>query len=94
MNIQKLSTNLEDLSAGAFWIESSEKWRVDQALDRVEEGKIVVVHQPYGQDQKQLWDTMRLDARVTISINLFHFGILLYRAGQRKEDFLLRYPLV
>ncbi len=38
------------------------------------------------------WHCARQEDEVTVSIDLFHFGILLTRPGQVKEDFALRYP--
>ncbi len=38
------------------------------------------------------WQCAQQEDQVTVSIDLFHFGILISRTGQVKENFELRYP--
>ncbi|WP_133228294.1 hypothetical protein [Sphingobacterium corticibacter] len=38
------------------------------------------------------WQCAQREDQVTVSIDLFHFGLLIARPGQVKEDFTLRYP--
>ena len=38
------------------------------------------------------WRCARQEDHVTVSVDLFHFGLLVNRPGQVKEDFTLRYP--
>jgi len=62
-------------------------------IEAVSAGKIVIVHEPFGtRSTKRLWQKLIREKTVTVSVNLFHFGLLLRRDGQRKEDFSLRYP--
>lgn len=87
--VPNLNTDLKDSIAKAYWIEGPEH-NFPELLNLVEQGKILIVHQPYQKAQKRLWKNLIADERVIVSINLFHFGIVLKRDGQRKEDFLLR----
>jgi len=85
--VNALSKDLQDMDAQSYWIDGKEDSEV--ILPLIDAGKIIVFHEPY--KQKWLWKELIADQRVTVSINLFHFGILLKREGQRKQDFLLRY---
>lgn len=85
--VNTLSKDLQDMGAQSYWIDGKED--ADVILSLIDAGKIIVFHEPY--QQKRLWKKLIADKRVTVSINLFHFGILLKREGQRKQDFLLRY---
>lgn len=65
--------------------------RIKLALQR---GQLVVVDEPHRNGQvKAQWNRLIQDPSVVVSIDLFHFGLLLHRVGQRKEHFRLRYPL-
>jgi len=85
--VNTLSKDLQDKDAQSYWIDGKEDSEV--ILSLIDAGKIIVFHEPY--KQKRQWKKLIDDQRVTVSINLFHFGILLKREGQRKQDFLLRY---
>jgi len=85
--VNTLSEDLQDMDVQSFWIDGKEDSEV--ILSLIDAGKIIVFHEPY--KQKRQWKKLIADKRVTVSINLFHFGILLKREGQRKQDFLLRY---
>jgi len=85
--VNTLSKDLQDKDAQSYWIDGKEDSEV--ILSLIDAGKIIVFHEPY--KQKRQWKKLIADQRVTVSINLFHFGILLKREGQRKQDFLLRY---
>jgi len=37
------------------------------------------------------WNKIKADKRVSVSIDLFWFGILFFRKGIEKQDFVLRY---
>lgn len=82
-----LSDDLQNPDAQSYLVNGEEDSEV--ILPLIDAGKIIVFHEPY--KQKRQWKKLIADQRVTVSINLFHFGILLKRDGQRKQDFLLRY---
>lgn len=85
--VNMLSDDLQNLDAQSYLVNGEEDSEV--ILPLIDAGKIIVFHEPY--KQKRQWKKLIADQRVTVSINLFHFGILLKRDGQRKQDFLLRY---
>jgi len=69
------------------------KASVAAIVETVAAGKIVIIHEPFKTDATgRLWQRTIQEKAVTVSINLFHFGLLIRRDGQRKEDFKLRYP--
>ena len=66
---------------------------VDEIIDAIRQGKVIVVHEPFRtRKTKQIWQTLIQSEDIVVSINLFHFGLLLHRTEQRKENFRLRYP--
>ncbi|MGO1519937.1 MAG: hypothetical protein ACTHZ1_01050 [Sphingobacterium sp.] len=89
--IDNLSEDLQDQHSQAFWLGLNSQVDLEQLLSMVSRGKILIVHAPYNKQQQRLWRSLIRDTRVVVSINLFHFGIVLHRDGQRKENFLLRY---
>ena len=89
--IDSLSEDLQDQHSQAFWLGLNSQVDLEQLLSMVSRGKILIVHAPYNKQQQRLWRSLIRDTRVVVSINLFHFGIVLHRDGQRKENFLLRY---
>lgn len=65
----------------------------DEVTQAIRQGKIVVVHEPFqSRETKQIWQQLVQSTDVVVSINLFHLAFLLHRRGQRKENFILRYP--
>lgn len=65
----------------------------DKIKKAVCQGKVIIVHEPFRtRKTKRIWQQLVQSADVVVSINLFHFGILMYRKEQRKENFQLRYP--
>lgn len=40
---------------------------------------------------KALWHTLRERSDVTVTIDLFHLGLVFFRKGQAKEDFRIRF---
>lgn len=92
LDVAQITDDLGAREVDGYWIKTLKKKDVDLLLNRITEGKIVAIHDPYGKNINKLWKQLTADSRVTVSINLFHFGLLLQRDGQRKENFLLRYP--
>lgn len=65
----------------------------DKVAEAVRVGKVIVVHEPFQtRETKRIWTKLKQSADVVVAINLFHFGLLMYRKEQRKENFDLRYP--
>ncbi|TYR35966.1 hypothetical protein FXV77_11020 [Sphingobacterium phlebotomi] len=66
---------------------------VDEITEAVRQGKVIIVHEPFrSRKTKWIWQQLVQSTDVVVSINLFHFGLLMYRTEQRKENFRLRYP--
>jgi predicted O-methyltransferase YrrM len=40
---------------------------------------------------EEAWDTIKKDPRVTISIDIFWFGLIFFRKGIIKQDFIIKY---
>ncbi|TDS15963.1 hypothetical protein B0I21_102280 [Sphingobacterium paludis] len=89
MGVNTLTTLYSEQPGAAIWIDPRHD-PMANLFDLLEAGKIIIVHEPYR--SKQLWNQWNADPRVIVSIDLFHVGLLLQRDGQRKENFLLRYP--
>ncbi|GGE07124.1 MULTISPECIES: hypothetical protein [Sphingobacterium] len=85
--IEKLTDDLKENDSEAYWVKNIQDQ--EELISLIDSGKILIIHEPYKQIKK--WKTLISNEEVTVSINLFHFGILLKREAQRKEDFLLRY---
>lgn len=81
---------LEDHGAGAAYWADFRKDTVTELVGRIEKGQLLVVHEPHLDVSK--WKTLIHNDGVTVSIDLFHFGLVLKRSGQRKENFSLRFP--
>lgn len=65
----------------------------DKITEAIRQGKIIVADEPFQTRQtKRVWQELIKSTDVVVSINLFHFGLLMYRKEQRKENFRLRYP--
>lgn len=61
-------------------------------LSKFQENDILILDKIYADiDMQKIWGVIKCDSRVTVSIDLFHFGIISFRCGQRKEDFSLRF---
>lgn len=43
-------------------------------------------------DSKKKWSAWVADQRIIVTIDLFYFGIVLFRSQQPKENFKLRFP--
>ncbi|MFZ4262592.1 hypothetical protein ACFRAE_11150 [Sphingobacterium sp. HJSM2_6] len=93
LNVRTVSISLSDLTADAFWLDHVKWDHIEDLLNIIDSGKIVVIQKPYSKKQSPIWNTLISDNRVTVSINLFHFGLLLHRDAQHKEDFWLRQQL-
>ncbi|WP_353546504.1 hypothetical protein [Rhinopithecimicrobium faecis] len=61
-------------------------------VNHFQENELVLIDEPYYTvAHKRLWQHWQQDNRVVVSIDLFHFGLIFFRAGQRKEHFKLRF---
>lgn|SRR5690606_6309123 len=92
MNVEELGYLAQSNQAEALFTNLKNDV-ADEITDAVRAGKVVVVHEPFQTIKtKRLWQQLVQSTDVVVSINLFHFGLLMYRKEQRKENFRLRYP--
>lgn len=80
--------------ADVLWVNLKETpTPIPDIIEAVRQGRLIVVHEPFrSRETKRIWQELIQSSDVVVSINLFHFGLLVYREGQRKENFRLRYP--
>jgi hypothetical protein len=65
----------------------------EEVAEAVLDGRVVIIHEPFQtRKTKRIWQQLMQSRDVVVSIDLFHFGLLMYRKEQRKENFRLRYP--
>ncbi|MFD2600282.1 hypothetical protein ACFSQ3_15115 [Sphingobacterium corticis] len=63
---------------------------IDQYLT---DQRIIIINKIHrSKKNKSVWENATRASKVTVSIDLLHFGILVHRSIQVKEDFVLRYP--
>lgn len=56
------------------------------------ENSVMVIHDIYwSKDMERAWKEIKMDNRVTVSIDIFHMGIIFFRKGMPKQDFILRF---
>jgi len=61
------------------------------AIPYISEGTIFIFDDIYwSQGMMNAWQKIKANSDVTVTIDLFHFGIVFFRKGQVKEDFLVR----
>ncbi|GHE23609.1 hypothetical protein [Sphingobacterium griseoflavum] len=87
--VSGLGTLHEGEDSAAIWVDLDDV-SAERILHLVERGKILIVHEPH--KREAIWDTLTANELVVVSIDLFHFGMLMHRDGQRKDHFILRYP--
>jgi len=92
LSMDELADFRPDAQAPALLVDL-DRVSIDAVTEAISAGKTIIVHEPFGtRAAKRIWQKLVREKSVTVSVNLFHFGILLRRDGQRKEDFSLRYP--
>ena len=86
LGIRKLS---DKGASEGYWADLT-KDRIEDLIDRVDRGELLVIQEPYLNVRK--WNKLVNSKSVVVSIDLFHFGLVLKRDGQYKENFKLRFP--
>ena len=57
----------------------------------LKENSVVVLHDIYwSADMQKAWKTLIARPEVSISVDIFHFGMLFYHKGTEKQHFVLR----
>lgn len=92
MEKKKIAYVQQPMDADTLWVDLKQI-PLPSIIEAVRRGKLVVVHEPMRTRQsKRIWEKLIQSPDVIVSIHLFHFGLVMYRQGQRKENFRLRYP--
>lgn len=64
----------------------------DMLASRAHPGSVLVFDDIWwSEEMKQAWSAIKKDPRVTVSIDIFAFGLVFFHKGQEKEHFTLRY---
>lgn len=93
LNKEKICDIEGELCAGDVLLIKAEKLSKSIINKYLDEQTILVVDGIYRRKRAQYaWKRAQLEGQVTISIDFFHFGLLITRPGQVKEHFMLRYP--
>lgn len=61
-------------------------------MEKRHEKSVFVIDDIYwSPEMKEAWDIIKADERVTVTIDLFYVGLVFFRKGQAKEDFVIKY---
>ncbi|MNO01036.1 hypothetical protein D3C81_2210710 [compost metagenome] len=61
-------------------------------LFEMREDDIIIVDSPHlSKDQEKSWRFLKQHSKIVVTIDLFHLGLVFFRKGQRKEDFIIRF---
>lgn len=72
------------------YIDTDEDYR--SVLDDVKEHDILIIEEPHAsKKQEKHWDLLKQTERVVVTIDLFYLGLVFFKKGQRKEDFVIRF---
>ncbi|GEM_PF-139325 len=53
---------------------------------------MLIVNEPHLNTARELyWNKLKVDDRVVVTVDLYHLGLVFFRAGQRKENFFIRF---
>jgi predicted O-methyltransferase YrrM len=63
-----------------------------QCLEKVNEDSVLIFDDIYwSDDMMQAWEEIKNNAQVTLTIDLFYMGIVLFRKEQTKQHFMIRF---
>jgi len=63
----------------------------NELLPQVHNNSIIVVPNPHATPALETtWEALKKDPNVTVTIDTFHLGLLLFRHGQAKQNFTIR----
>jgi len=92
MQLDTLTALAEHEKNAAILVDCA-KDNVEDLLIALRKGGVLVFDEPFkATGRTSLWEQLVQDPETTVAMDLFHFGILLHREGQRKAYFRLRYP--
>lgn len=63
-----------------------------EILADVAEHDILIIEEPHlSENREKHWEFLKRAQNVVVTIDLFHLGLVFFRKGQRKENFLIRF---
>ena len=63
----------------------------ENCLPKTDENTVMAFSDIYGSEEtKKAWQQIKMHSQVTVTIDLFWIGLIFFRKGQVKEDFLIR----
>lgn len=63
-----------------------------QCLEKSHDKSVFVIDDIYwSEEMKEAWEEIKANERVSVTIDLFYLGLVFFRKGQAKEDFVIRY---
>jgi len=61
-------------------------------LDDVDEHDMLIIDEPHAsKNHEKYWELLKQTERVVVTIDLFQLGLVFFRKGQRKENFVIRF---
>ncbi len=64
----------------------------NQLLPYMQETSVIAFHDIYwSAEMEKAWNEIKQNPSVTISIDLFHMGLVFFRPGMPKQDFIIRF---
>jgi predicted O-methyltransferase YrrM len=64
----------------------------NKCLEKSHDKSIFVMDDIYwSEEMKEAWEAIKADARVTVTIDLFFVGLVFFRKGQVKQDFVIKF---
>ncbi len=73
-------------------INSSQKEELQDLLNKLQEGELLLIKNNHQNSTAEaMWKQMKINPRVTVSVNLFYLGLIYHRPGQVKEGFLIKF---
>ena len=93
----EINTDLDNSGKLDFvLINANEKEQIlkyfEDCLPKVYDNTMMILNGIYKSDgMKQAWQQIKLNPKVTVTVDLFWIGLVFFRSGQVKEDFLTRF---
>jgi predicted O-methyltransferase YrrM len=64
----------------------------NQCMEKSHERSVFVFDDIYwSPEMKEAWEIIKADQRVTVTVDLFYVGLVFFRKGQAKQDFVIKY---
>ncbi|MEI2274945.1 hypothetical protein OHD16_22640 [Sphingobacterium sp. ML3W] len=61
-------------------------------LTSINDRDMLIVNEPYlSAEREDYWNKLKDDGRVVVTVDLYRIGLVFFRTGQRKENFLIRF---